>query len=180
MTEETKDVQQEVIVVEKEKATDVSNLSQEELIAKVNEEGAVYGEYIDYKKASPKQIVDWFVDNRSDISPTDVVRKWVFASIPCKICGRKPEEIVEPGEPMFVISYLNYGVQPGRAIRFFCRDHAQIVQDEMVSRGIEIVTEEQRQEILDKLNMQFAVLDESIEPQSNDNIVLEKVDPEEI
>jgi len=155
--------EKEEVIVEDVKGTDIGGLSREELVKKVNEEGAVYGDYVDYKKESPKGIIDWFLDNQEKVSSTDIVRKWVFASIPCKICGRKPEELVDPGEAMYVISFLNFGTDPGRAIRFFCRDHAQLLQDELVSRGIEIITEEQRRELLEKLDIQFAAPDESMD-----------------
>ena len=119
--------------------------------------GKPEGDFIDFRISTPKQIIDWLLEGVVKLDPTDLVRNFTFAPIPCKICGKKPEEIVEPGEGLYVVAFLCCA--NGRGIRFFCRDHAQLLQDELIARGAEIVTPEQQQEMLDKLDHRFAVGD---------------------
>ena len=131
-------------------------------------DGLPEGDFIDFKKSTLKEIIDWLLtfwkfgadgklekidDVDENIDKTDIVRNWVWASIPCKICGRKPEEIVAPGQSKFVIAFLNLAT--GWGIRFFCGEHAQLLQDELVSRGFEILTSEEREKVLDKLDYTF-------------------------
>ena len=142
---------------EKQEVENVEKVKVEEKASPEDEQKFPVGDFVNFKTATVAEIVDWFLDGHTDVDPTDVIRKWIFAPLPCKLCNKTPEQLVKGDAAKYVITFGYCGVNPGRSIRFFCAEHAQAIQDELVSRGIEITTKEQEDLLKQKLNLEIAV-----------------------
>lgn len=135
-------------------------------------EKAEVGDFIDFSKASIKEIVDWLFGDVK-LGPTDILRGYVAASIPCKKCNKEGKNQPE-GAARLAYCFLNISkelpVRRKRGIKFFCLQHAEEIDAEIKSRGVEIITEEQYEELQKKLNVFVVQPDETQEPETTEGV----------
>jgi len=84
-------------------------------------------------------------------------------NIPCRICGKKGNNQAE-GAGRLTYAFIN--TKHERGIRFFCLEHAEQIESLLIERGIHVVTDEQKKEVEEKLNISMAteeVVEETIE-----------------
>jgi len=125
-----------------------------------NIEEAMEGDFVK-PGASIAEWVDWLFGG-VEVTPTDIVRGFIFASIPCKICGKEGKEQKDGAEKIayvFMNKSLNQPTERNRGIRFFCLEHAEQIDEEIKSRGVEIKTEEEYQAFMAEMNVEVATED---------------------